>query len=185
MLAAMMAPTLISPIVYIRSRSFARRRGRSVAFFIFGYLAVWMAVSAVLIPFRIGAVSLASQSCLIESAALAVALVWQCCPIKQICLNRCHAHRELAAFGHAADRSLIRFGLEHGFYCMGSCWALMLLPTFIAAGHFVTMAIGTILIFADRVERPRLPNWRWRGTGALIRIVIAQTKGRSCNLRIA
>lgn len=183
MLTAMMPPALISPVIYIRSRSFASRRARSVGLFIAGYLAVWTAAAAVLVPIQLAAMSLARQSCLIASAALAVALVWQCCPLKQICLNRCHAHRELAAFGFAADRSAIRFGLEHGFYCAGSCWAWMLLPMLIAVGHLVTMAVATVLIFAERVERPRLPNWRWRGAGALIRIVAAQTRFRLCNLR--
>lgn len=172
MLAAMMSPTLIFPIIYIRSRSFANRRGRSVALFVLGYLAVWTAVTPLLFAVQVAAMSLAPHSWLAASAALAVVLVWQCCPLRQICLNRCHAHRELAAFGSAADRSAIRFGLEHGFYCAGSCWALMLLPMLLPVGQVVAMAVATVVIFVDRVERPRLPSWRWHGTGVLMRVVI-------------
>jgi predicted metal-binding membrane protein len=185
MLAAMMPPALISPIIYIRSRSFASRRERSVLLFIAAYLTVWTAAALVLVLIQDAAMSLALQSYVVASGAFTVALVWQCCPIKQICLNRCHAHRELAAFGYEADRSATLLGLEHGLYCVGSCWALMLLTMLIPVGRLVTTAVTTVLIFADRIEQPRFPNWRWSGAGALIRLVMAQTKARLSNLRTA
>src|SRR5207249_1563287 len=49
MLAAMMAPTLITPLWYISVRNFARRRLRSYALFVFGYAAVWMTVGALVL----------------------------------------------------------------------------------------------------------------------------------------
>ena len=49
-------------------------------------------------------------------------------PIKQRCLNRCHADPEISAFGVAADIDALRFGTMHGIWCAGSCWALMLCP---------------------------------------------------------
>jgi predicted metal-binding membrane protein len=183
MLAAMMPPALISPVIYIRSRSFASRRSRSVALFIVGYVGPWTAAAAILLGIQVATLSLAPYSYFGAPVALAIALVWQCCPIKQICLNRCHAHSALAAFGSAADRSAVRFGSEYGFYCAGSCWALMLLPLLLPVGHLVAIAIATVLIFAERVERPRRPSWRWRGAGVLMRVVIAHTKVRLGDLR--
>ena len=185
MLAAMMPPAVISPIVYIRSRSFASRRDRSVAIFIGGYAAVWLVASLVLVAIQIASMSLASKSALGASTVVSVALVWQCCPIKQICINRCHAHRGLAAFGDAADRDALRFGVEHGFYCVGSCWALMLVPMLLSFGHLAAMAIATIFIFADRMDRPRVPSWRWRGLGPLIRIAASHAGVLFLNLRTA
>jgi predicted metal-binding membrane protein len=183
MLAAMMPPALISPIVYVRSRSFACRRQRSVALFIGGYIAIWTVAFVVLIPIQIAERSLVSQFWIGASAAIIVALVWQSCPIKQICLNRCHAHRELAAFGYAADRDAVRFGLEQGIYCAGSCWALMLLPMLLPAWHLAAMAIATIVILADRIERPTTPNWRWRGVDPLLRMVTARANVPFRNFR--
>lgn len=176
MLAAMMAPLLIAPVCHIRSRSFAARRGRSGALFVAGYFAVWTVAAAVLLTIGIAVRSLLPGSRLPASAIAVVALVWQCSPIKQIGLNRCHSHREIAAFGIAADLSAMRFGIEHGFWCTVSCWALMLLTLLVSEGHLAVMAAATILVFGDRVERPRLPSWRWRGTGGLMRIAVAQTR---------
>jgi predicted metal-binding membrane protein len=183
MLAAMMPPALISSVVYIRSRSFASRRHRSVILFVAGYLAVWTIALAVLIPIQVAVRSLVSQPWLGAAVVTVVALVWQCCPFKQVCLNRCHSHRGLAAFGYAADRDALRFGVKHGFYCVGSCWALMLLPMLLSVGHLAAMAIATVLIFGERVERPRLPNWRWRGPGPVIRIATSMAKAHFDSLR--
>ena len=188
MLAAMMTPLLIPPICYLRSRTFARRRGRSVAFFAAGYFTVWTVAAALLLAIEIAAMarshlpitagSQLSRSNLTVAALAAVALVWQCSPIKQICLNRCHANGELAAFGTEADLSAIRFGLEHGFWCAGSCWALMLLPMLLPQAHLPAMAVVTMLVFSDRLGRPRLSSWRWRGLGGLMRVALAETQIR-------
>ena len=178
MLAAMMTPLLIPPICYLRSRTFARRRGRSVAFFAAGYFTVWTVAAALLLGIEVAAMSWSHGSSVMVAALAAVALAWQCSPIKQICLNRCHAHGELAAFGTEADLSAIRFGLEHGFWCAGSCWALMLLPMLLPQAHLPAMAVVTMLVFCDRVGRPRLPSWRWRGLGGLMRVALAETQIR-------
>ena len=178
MLVAMMAPVLIPPIRYIRLRSFAHRRARSIALFVGGYAAIWIAVGSVLMPMELAIKWLTPQLYLPAACVSIVALVWQCSPIKQRCLNRCHAHTELAAFGAAADLDAIRFGTRHGLWCAGSCWALMLLPMVLPWGHVPAMAIVSVLIFSERLERPMLPGWRWRGLGRVTRIVIGQARIR-------
>ena len=107
-----------------------------------------------------------------------VAFVWQCSPVKQRCLNRGHNHRELAAFGMAADLDVVSFGLMHALWCVGSCWALMLLPMLVLQGHFVAMALVTFVMNSERLERPRPVNWRLRFSGKLMRIVVSQTRIR-------
>ena len=128
MLVAMMSPTLITPIRHIIERSFKRRRARSVTLFVVGYAAIWMAAGGVLLAVMLMLNLLAPQSYLPAVGVGIIAFVWQCSPIKQRCLNRGHNHRELAAFGIAADLDALRFGITHGVWCVGSCWALMLLP---------------------------------------------------------
>jgi len=107
-----------------------------------------------------------------------IAVIWQSSPIKQRCLNRNHAHTELAAFGWAADLDALRFGWRHGVWCFGSCWALMLLPMLISRGHIAAMAAVTLWLFAERLERPTPPQWRWHGPDKALRIVIAQIQAR-------
>ena len=107
-----------------------------------------------------------------------IALIWQFSPIKQRCLNRCHAHAELAAFGPAADIGALRFGLTHGVWCAGSCWALMLLPLLVSRGHVAAMAAVSLWLFSERLDRPMAPRWRLRGPGKAGRIAVAQVRMR-------
>ncbi len=178
MLVAMMSPVLISPVYHIRLRSFARRRARSTVLFVAGYAAIWMVLGGLFVAIEVPAKSLAPQPYVPVAGVLLFALVWQFSPIKQRCLNRCHAHPELAAFGAAADFDALRFGLTQGIWCAGSCWAMMLFPMLLPRGHVVTMAVVAVLIFSERLEHPMPPCWRWRGLGKLRRIVFAQARIR-------
>ena len=180
MLVAMMAPALIVPLTYLRLNSFRRRRARSMGLFAAGYAGVWMIAGVVLLALEMGARAMAPESYGPALAVAATALVWQCSPMKQSCLNHCHAHGSLAAFGGAADRDALGFGLSHGVWCAGSCWAWMLLPMLLPRGHVMGMAGVTVLILGERLERPARPEWRWRGVGRLMRIV-----RRACGAAIA
>lgn len=162
MLVAMMSPTLITPIHHIRRRSFKRRRARSVALFAAGYAAVWMAAGVILIAAMLMLNLLLPQSYLPAIAVGIIAFVWQCSPVKQRCINRNHNHRELAAFGVAADADALRFGIAHGVWCVGSCWALMLFPMLLSQGHFAAMALVTYVMISERLEHPRPLGWQLR-----------------------
>jgi predicted metal-binding membrane protein len=179
MLVAMMAPALILPIHHLRLRSFKSRRARATGLFVAGYAAIWMATGVVLTVGILVAVQLLAPASYLPAAGVTlVAIVWQLSPVKQRCLNRCHAHGELAAFGVAADLGALRFGAAHGVWCVGSCWALMLAPMLLPQGHLLGMALVTVLTLSERLEHPRPPSWRWRGFGKLSRILVAQTRIR-------
>jgi predicted metal-binding membrane protein len=173
MLAAMMLPVVAAPLRHVRDRSFARRRGRAMLLFVLGYFAVWMAAGVVLQLVALTAVWVVPTP-LVLGLAFALAVAWQVTPAKQWCLNRCHRRPQLAAFGVAADRDAFDFGLTHGAYCAGACWALMLPMLFSGEGQFVAMIAVTLLVFAERLERPAPLAWRWRGVGKAVRIVLAQ-----------
>lgn len=176
MLTAMMAPLLIAPVRHVRDSSFARRRARAIVLFAAGYAAIWMAAGVILVA--VAARPVASGLSVPLAMVMVVALVWQFSPVKQRCLNRCHAQAELAAFGLAADLDAFRFGLTHGVWCMGSCWALMLLPLLVSRGHYAAMAAVTLWLFAEQLDRPMPPRWRWRGPGKAARIAVAQARMR-------
>lgn len=160
MLAAMMTPLLIVPIYHLRARSFAKRRVRSSLLFVAAYVAVWMLAGVPLSGVSLLVASLSVPAYLTRGLACLSAIVWQFSPMKQICLNRCHAHPSLAAFGLRADLSALRFGAGHALWCVGSCWALMLLPELLPAGHSAAMAVITILVFGERLDPPKEPAWR-------------------------
>lgn len=172
MMAAMMAPLLMAPIRHACERSLPRRRWRAAALFTAGYLAVWMAVGVVLMAVA----QAAGSGWKYGALAIVLAMLWQMSPAKQRCLNRCHAHPALAAFGFEADVDALGFGWTHGLWCAGSCWALMLVPMMVSRGHLMVMAAVSVWLFAEQLERPGPPSWRLRGLGKALRITIAQTR---------
>jgi predicted metal-binding membrane protein len=169
MLVAMMAPMLGPPVYHVWAGSFGRRRLRSIGCFAVGYTAVWLAAGGVLLAVELAIKTVAPQSWEPVLAAAVVAAIWQASPAKQVALNRGHAHRPFAAFGFAADWDLVRFGAEHGRWCVASCWALMLAPLLVPAGHLGAMAAVGTLMFCERLDPPRAPTWRWRGFGTAVR----------------
>ncbi len=178
MLAAMMAPLLIAPVRHVRDRSFARRRARSIGLFVAGYASVWMAAGVMLMSLAMAVRLRAAESFAPLGIAAIVALVWQFSPLKQRCLNRGHAHPQLAAFGRAADVGVFRFGLTHGVWCVGSCWALMLLPLLVTQWHLAAMATVTLWLSAERLEQPSFPRWGLRVPLRAARIAVAETRFR-------
>jgi predicted metal-binding membrane protein len=176
MVAAMMAPLTISPLRHVTERSFAVRRWRSGLLFVLGYGLAWMIAGVLLQALALGARLIAPHSWLPLAVAAAVAVVWQVSPAKQRSLNRCHRRPPLAAFGLAADRDAARFGLVNGAWCVGACWALMLLPLLLDGGHLIAMAAVALFLFAERLEPPAPLGWRWRFPGRALRIAVAQTR---------
>jgi predicted metal-binding membrane protein len=159
MMLAMMPPLLASPLRHVWHRSLRRRRRRAAMLFVLGYALIWVAAGSLLFA---TALVLGSVSADLPSLALAAIIViaWQGTPFKQISLNRCHGRPPLAAFGFRAEVDALRFGAGHGAWCVGSCWALMLLP--LAADgllHWILMA-GVMLIAAvERTGAPRVARW--------------------------
>jgi predicted metal-binding membrane protein len=172
MLAAMMAPVPIQPLQFVRGSSLARPAHALYAA-LRGYTAVGMLAGAVILSLAAALRSSGLPLYVPISAVSFIALVWQCSPAKQACLNRCHALRELAAFGRPADTDALIFGATHGVWCAGSRWACMLLPL-LPGAHIAGMAAVAILIFCERLDDPAPLAWRWRGLGRARRIVVGQ-----------
>lgn len=165
-------------MLHVWLRSFRRRRARATALFLAGYVAVWMTAGAILLTIQLTAASFASQSFWPATIAAAVAILWQCSPLKQRCLNRGHLHPEIRAFGRAADLDTIRFGVTHGFWCAASCWAMMLAPMLLPRWHVLAMAMVSVLMTGEWLEHPAPPTWQWRGISRLKRMAVEQTRFR-------
>lgn len=177
MVVAMMAPLLVSPVRHVLDVSLRRRRARSVTLFLLGHGIAWTAAGGTLLAAMLAARHVADAVVIVAAVGVAT-LAWQASPARQRCLNRGRAHPALAAFGFAADRDALRFGVTHGAWCVGSCWALMLLPLALPQGHLVAMALVTFVIVAESFEPPQPPRWRLRVPTRLVRIVVAQTRMR-------
>jgi predicted metal-binding membrane protein len=173
MVVAMMLPLAIAPLWHVRERSFARRRGRSTALFVAGFVAVWMVAGVILQTIALVARWAVPMPLACLGLAIAVALLWQVSPAKQWCLNRCHQRPKLEAFGFAADYDAFRFGVRNGAACAGACWALMLPMLLIGQGQLPAMVAVTLFGLAESLEDPAPLTWRWRGGAKALRIIAA------------
>jgi predicted metal-binding membrane protein len=139
MMAGMMLPSA-SPMLLMYGLA-ARRQpsgtaaGREIYALASGYLVVWAlfsvaATAAQLILSTQLAISpmMTLTSPRVGASLLVVAGAYQLTPLKRVCLQKCQSpfgflmHHWRAGVGGA-----VRMGIDHGVYCLGCCWALMLL----------------------------------------------------------
>jgi predicted metal-binding membrane protein len=136
MMVGMMLPGA-APTVLLFAALERRRAGGGgrVASFVAGYLAIWTlfsiaAAAAQTALARAGLVSMqmAASSALLAAGFLLAAGAWQLTPLKDRCLVHCRSPLEWIPRHMRPGRAgAFRMGAEHGTYCVGCCWALMLL----------------------------------------------------------
>lgn len=179
MMAAMMLPSAAPMILFYDTIARARRsKGGSATasgVFVFGYIAVWAAFSLAAVALQFGlekAVLLSpmmqTTSTTLAGAVLIAAGLYQWTPLKQACLRRCRSPLDfvMTHWRQGASGAFI-MGVQHGVYCLGCCWMLMLLlfvggvmnlgwiaglagfvlvEKFAPAGHWIGRAAGAVLI---------------------------------------
>lgn len=157
MTTAMMLPTTL-PLIALFHRFTAQRRDslRLVALLIAGYLGVWslFGIFVHLGGVAVGAVVeqiawLKSNHRAIGSATLALAGLYQFTPLKYKCLDKCRSPMSFIAAhwrGGNEGRQALLLGLHHGIFCIGCCWALMLLMFAVGTGSVTWMLVlGAIM----------------------------------------
>ena len=146
------APTLLLFTRVVRSHDAAHTPRRAYSF-LGGYLLVWTAFSlvATLLQLLLGALLYLSpmmqlRSRVMSGALLLVAGAYQLTPAKRSCLTACRAPAAfLARYYRPGNGAAVSLGLRHGAYCVGCCWALMLL--LFVAGVMNLAAIAAIAVF--------------------------------------
>jgi predicted metal-binding membrane protein len=182
MTVAMMLPTSL-PVVAL-FHSMTRNRSNHavlVTLLIVGYVGVWTVFGVVIhqgdwfvhravhrIPW------LLERPWVISAAILSGAGAFQFSRLKYRCLDQCRSPFSFIA-GHWRGGNerweAFRLGVHHGLFCLGCCWALMLLMFAIGVGSIVWMlAIGAVmaaeknLSWGRRMARPLgvvLLVWAW------------------------
>jgi predicted metal-binding membrane protein len=123
-----------------------------------GYLAVWAVFSVgatalqrllarllLLTPMMEPATPVAG------AAILAIAGLYQLTPLKRVCLRACRSPLAfLTQHWRTGRAGAFRMGVEHGLYCLGCCWAMMLL---LFAGGVMNLAVIIALTVWVIVEK--------------------------------
>lgn len=154
MTAAMMLPTTL-PLFNAFDRLTARRpdHARLLGLLGLGYMAVWGAFGLLAHALHgallslVGSVpTLAWHGGLIGAAIIALAGAFQFSTLKHRCLEKCRTPLSFIMGhwrGQAPARHAFTLGAHHGFFCVGCCWALMLLMFAVGAG-----SLGWMLLLA-------------------------------------
>ena len=151
MLVAMMLPTTL-PLISLFYGITAQRRNRGwlAVLLILGYLSIW-AVFGVLV--HLGDLALHNiadevawlgNHGLIASATLVVAGLYQFTSLKYKCLDKCRSPLSFIMEhwrGRRDQAQSFILGVHHGLFCVGCCWALMLLMFGVGVGSFTWMLV--------------------------------------------
>jgi predicted metal-binding membrane protein len=139
MMAAMMLPTM-TPALLLYAKVMRRRGDEAAAIarinlMAAGYVLVWalFSVGATVLQRILSETSsltmmMEPASTLIAATLLLIAAIYQWTPLKSACLHQCRSPITLFTTGWREGRDgAFRMGVEQGLYCLGCCWALMLL----------------------------------------------------------
>ena len=183
MLVAMMAPLLIPALRHVSDRSLPHRRRRAVTLLVAGYAVTWSVAWVLLLALAAAISRLVPHPAAALGCCLGVLIAWQVSPLKQRFLNRSHARPTLVAFGPAADADALRYGHTQARWCIGSCWALMLVPLLVPTQQLLVMLAVAAWIWAEQWEAPAPATWRVRLPVGATRLVTAQTRSRLEGIR--
>ena len=152
MTVAMMLPSSI-PMVQLVVYA-GRRQAHPVKIplvFLAGYAVIWTAFAAGAFLLDTGVHRLVAlwpwlawHSWLIGAVTFGIAGLFQFSPLKERCLDRCRT--PLGFFMHYYRKGAgpaWQLGLRHGGFCLGCCWALMLVMFGVGVGNLAGMAALT------------------------------------------
>ena len=165
MIAAMMLPTTLPLLAMFRRVIGDRRDAGSLAgAVIAGYALAWLAFGVVAYAVDTLVRGLAALSgffvahgWIVGSLVIGAAGAFQFSALKYRCLERCRTPFGFVNSrwrGRRPLRESFRLGLDHGAFCVGCCWALMLVTFVVGMG-----SIGWMLVLAAAMAAEK--NLRW------------------------
>jgi predicted metal-binding membrane protein len=190
MMAAMMLPSALPMIALYaatqRSVDGAAVRIAAVASFALTYLVLWGLTGLPLYFAGLGLMVIAPRTlAYVTAGVLIVAGLFQLSPLKLACLRHCRSPLGFL-LGHwrAGWRGGLAMGWAHALYCLGCCWALMVV--LIVAG---AMGLPWVLLIACVVAAEKLlPRGEWiaRAAGVALAglgVFVALRPGVAATLR--
>ena len=157
MMVAMMLPSALPTILIFhraaRNDPEIHSPARRLFAFAAGYMLAWCGFSIVASFLQWGLAEAALLSPMMVSATpwlggsiLIAAGLYQWTPLKSACLRQCRSPLAfIAQYWQPGMPGALQLGLRHGLYCVGCCWALMLL--LFVGGVMSLLWIGGITAF--------------------------------------
>jgi predicted metal-binding membrane protein len=180
MVLAMMLPTAAPMVLtYAELADTAARKGEhavSPLVLVAGYTAVWLGFALAATVLQL----LLVHAALLDAATIAVsplpagaillgAGLYQFSALKQACLTHCkRPFPFFLANWSDAPRDVFRLGLRQGIYCLGCCWAAMLVMFAVGVMNVVWMAVLGMVMMAEKAA----PTMRISRAVGVVLIVI-------------
>jgi predicted metal-binding membrane protein len=162
MVAAMMLPSSLPMLRLFQVASAGQdRRNGVLAAFLGGYLLVWAAFGALAFVGDLAlhrlvhrAPWLEARPWLLAGGVLALAGAFQFSSLKDRCLEVCRHPGVylLRRYGRGAGQAF-RLGRGHGVFCLGCCWALMLLMFAVGMANLAWMAVLAAVMAYEKTGR--------------------------------
>ncbi len=161
MMTAMMLPSA-APLLLLYAGALRGRgepgAGRQLYAMAAGYVLVWAGFSIAATVLHRALASVLVLTPMMEpgtpvatAVILAIAALYQLTPLKHACLRVCRSPLAyLLQHWRPGTAGALRLGLDHGVYCLGCCWALMLL---LFAGGVMNLAVIVALTLWVLLEK--------------------------------
>jgi predicted metal-binding membrane protein len=163
MMVAMMvpsaAPMILAFLTVNHRRQTTARPLVPVSVFLFGYIVVWTAFSAVATLAQWGlhtaallSPAMAATSPVLNGGLLLAAGVFQWTPLKRACLKGCRSPLSfLMSEWRDGSTGAFVMGLRHGAYCLGCCWILMALLFVAGVMNLFWVAVIALFVMAEKI----------------------------------
>jgi predicted metal-binding membrane protein len=159
MTVAMMLPSSL-PMVYMMIHASRQQRPRrTLAAFLGGYAVVWSAFA--LLAFlgddllhhaETASPWLNDHPWLVGAVTLAVAGCFQFSTLKERCLKQCRSPFSFfVRYYRRGVGNAWQLGLRHGMFCLGCCWALMLVMFGVGVGALTIMGLLAGVMLLEKV----------------------------------
>jgi len=163
MMGAMMLPSAV-PMIVIHQRIAARRDPETTSashWFLAAYLMAWalFSIAATLLQWNFQRADILSQmlqvqGSLVGGSILVVAGLFQLTPLKAVCLRKCRTPIGFLLTNWRAGRTgAFQMGLRHGQYCLGCCWALMLVLFVGGVMSLTSIAVLSGIVALEKLAR--------------------------------
>jgi predicted metal-binding membrane protein len=161
MIAAMMLPSSLPLLRLFAAASVGQpRRGAAMTGFLGGYALVWSTFGALAFTFDLGVHAATDASpwlheheWLLGGSVLALAGAFQFTRLKDACLDKCrHPAAFILRFYERGIAGGFRLGARHGVFCVGCCWALMLVMFAVGVASLVWMALLTAVMVHEKTR---------------------------------
>lgn len=162
MTGAMMLPSSL-PMVQLFARASRHQEHPRLAFglFLAAYFAVWTGFALVALAFDAGIhwlsdhwLWLAGHPWVIAGSVLLLAGAFQFSSFKEHCLTACRSPLGFLRLHYRRGAGAAwALGVRHGLFCLGCCWALMLVMFAVGVGNLVWMLGLTGVMVIEKTTR--------------------------------